>query len=136
MKKFTLVLIAFIPTFGLFSFTWINQQQNEKSEIVAEGLEMSEDVQTIIDNTCFGCHHTDSKNEKGKKKLNFDSFGGDYSSIKSASKLKKIAEVVTDGDMPPKKFLEHYPEKALNEDQKILLSEWASAESAKFLEQK
>lgn len=136
MRKITLILVASVFSLGLFSFNWMSHQKESNEEKLLEGLEMSEDVQTIINNSCFGCHHTDSKNDKGKKKLNFDSFGGDYSSIKSASKLKKIAEVVIDGDMPPKKFLEHYPEKALNEDQKILLSEWASAESAKLLEQK
>jgi hypothetical protein len=133
MRKITLILVASVFSLGLFSFNWMSHQKKSNEEKLLEGLEMSEDVQTIIDNSCFGCHHTDSKNDKGKKKLNFDSFGGDYSSIKSASKLKEIAEVVSEEEMPPKKFLEHYPEKALTDDQKSILSQWALQESKKYL---
>lgn len=105
-------------------------------EILPEGktLNMTEDVKSVIDNSCFGCHHTDSKNEKGKKKLNFDSFGTDYSVIKSSGLLKEIAIVVSDGDMPPAKYLEHNPEKALTDAQKTLLNDWARAEASRFME--
>lgn len=96
------------------------------------GLNMSEEVKGIVDNSCYGCHHTDSKNDKGKKKLNFDSFGTDYSAIKSGGKLKEIAIVVNDNDMPPSKYLEHNPEKALSAEQKAVLIDWAKKEAENY----
>ena len=52
-------------------------------------------IQTIVDKSCVMCHSTDSKNTKGKAKLNFDNMtNGDYSINKIASKLRKIDNVV------------------------------------------
>ena len=123
MKKLLFAVSVIMMSGIFFSFT-ISENPNP---VVPEegGLNMPDDVKTIVDNSCYGCHHTDSKNDKGKKKLNFDHFGSEYSNIKSAGKLKEIAEEVTEGDMPPKKFLDHYPEKALDNDQKKILSDWA-----------
>lgn len=128
MKKLLFAVSVLLVSGIFFSFTL-----SEKSiSILPEegGLNMPDDVKTIVDNSCYGCHHSESENDKGKKKLNFDSFGSDYSNIKSAGKLKEIAEVVSKDDMPPQKFLNHYPEKALNDAQKKTLSDWAS-EAAK-----
>lgn len=133
MKKllFTISVVALSGIF--FSFTNL---ENPKSIVPAEGsLNMPEDVKAIVDNSCYGCHNTDSKNDKGKKKLNFDYVGSEYSNIKSAGKLKEIAEEVKEGDMPPAKFLDHYPEKALDKEQKKTLSDWA-LEAAKLYVEK
>jgi len=130
MKKLTILFSALFLGLVFLNFTSINDFSNSIPE---EGsLNMTEDVKSVIDHSCYGCHNTDSKNDKGKKKLNFDSFGKEYSEIKSGGKLKEIAIVVNDNDMPPAKFLEHYPEKALTEDQKTLLINWAKAEAKLF----
>lgn len=123
MKKLLFAISVLMISGILFSFTL---SENPNTIIPDEGgLNMPDDVKAIVDNSCYGCHHTESKNEKGKKKLNFDSFGSDYSNIKSAGKLKEIAEEVNEDSMPPKKFLNHYPEKALDDAQKKALSDWA-----------
>lgn len=130
MKKLSILLAALFFGGLLLNFTFI---QSEANIIYGDdALNMSEDVKGVIDNSCYGCHNTETKNEKGLKKLNFDSFGSEYSNIKSAGKLKEIANVVNDNDMPPAKYLDHYPEKALSEKQKSLISEWAMAESKNF----
>jgi hypothetical protein len=79
MKKLLLAVSLIMMSGVFFSFT-ISENPNQ---VVPEerGLNMPADVKTIVDNSCYGCHHTDSKNDKGKKKLNFDSFGSDYSNI-------------------------------------------------------
>lgn len=135
MKKYSIIFTAVFLSFLFFNFTMQNQPNDA---VIPEdgGLNMPADVKTVIDNSCYGCHNTDSKNEKGKKKLNFDSFGTDYSAIKSGGKLKEVANVVTDGDMPPEKYLEHNPENALTEAQKTLLTDWARTEAAKYKEKK
>lgn len=94
-------------------------------------IEIPDNVQAIIDNSCYGCHSSESKNLKGKKKLDFDKLN-DIKTYKAIGKLTDIAETVTENDMPPKKFLKKYPEKALTDEQKELLAKWAG-EAAKSL---
>ncbi len=131
MKKYSIILTAVIGSFLFFNFTSQNQPNDN---IIPEegGLNMPVDVKAIIDNSCYGCHNTDSKNEDGKEELNFDYFGSEYSNIKSAGKLKEIATLTKDGDMPPSKYLEHNPEKALDDNQKALINDWARMEAKKY----
>ncbi|NPD47022.1 MULTISPECIES: heme-binding domain-containing protein [unclassified Lentimicrobium] len=133
MKKYSIILTAVFFGFLFYNFTCLNVQDGSIVPVKGE-LNMPADVKAIVDNSCYGCHHTDSKNEKGKKKLNFDSFGSDYSAIKSSGKLKEIAKVTMDGDMPPSKFLEHYPEKALDDNQRALINDWFRIEAKKYQE--
>ena len=87
-------------------------------------FEIPEDIQGIIDNSCYGCHHTDSKNEKGKKKLDFDKLT-DLKTYKLVGKLADISETVTEGDMPPEKAVKKYPELKLSDEDKAKLGNWA-----------
>lgn len=93
-------------------------------------LEIPENVQTILDKSCVMCHDSESKNTKGKLKLNFDSFtNGHYSTGKTAVKLKGIIKVMDKAKMPPKKFLVKHPEKALSAAERKLLGDWANEHS-------
>ena len=130
MKKLVIFLSASFVGLLFLNFTLTNS--NTKTIPEENALNMTEEVKSVIDESCYGCHHTDSKNDKGKKKLNFDSFGKEYSNIKSAGKLKEMAKVIDDNDMPPSKYLEHNPEKALTKDQKTLLIKWATSEAKNF----
>lgn len=134
MKKYSIILAAVFFSFLFFNFT----MQNQPNDVVIPedgGLNMPADVKSIVDNSCYGCHNTDSKNDKGKKKLNFDSFGTEYSAIKSAGKLKEVATLTMDGDMPPPKFLEHNADKAVDNAQKKIIYNWAMGEAKKYREQ-
>lgn len=125
------MLTSVLVSFLFFNFTMQNQPND--NEIPEDGgLNMPADVKAIIDNSCYGCHHTDSKNEDGKAELNFDSFGAEYSNIKSSGKLKEIAKLTMDGDMPPSKYLKHYPAKALDDTQRSLINDWARIEANKY----
>lgn len=134
MKKITFLLSAVLAVFLLSNFVLIgngNSTASDNEETVK--YRVPSKITPIIENSCYGCHNTDSKNEKGKKKLDFDKIGKDYNAIKSSGKLKEIAEVVNNGDMPPEKYLEHNPENALSAAQKKLLADWATIESKKIL---
>lgn len=133
MKKYSIIFTAVFFSFLFFNFT-VQNQPNDKIIPEDGGLNMPDDVKAIIDNSCYGCHHTDSKNEDGKEELNFDYFGSEYSNIKSAGKLKEIAKLTMDGDMPPSKYLEHYPEKTVDNAQKKLVYNWAMDEAKKYKE--
>lgn len=92
---------------------------------------MPDAVKEVIENSCFGCHNTESKNEDGKEALDFKKLES-LSKIKLIHAYKEIGEVVEENKMPPKKFLQRFPEKALSEDDKKLLINW-SEEQAKAL---
>ncbi len=132
MKKIAILFLVVIAGFSFYNFTNYSQKSpNQNPE--GDTWTMPENVKAVVDNSCYGCHNSESKNLKGKLKLNFDSFGTEYSAIKSASKLKEIAEVVSGGDMPPQKFLENNPDKALTDEDKKLLTDWATSESQKLM---
>lgn len=102
----------------------------EKS--TAEDIVFPEDVKMIIDNKCFGCHNSDSKNEKGKEKLQLDKLS-DLEKKKLVAAIGEIHEVVTEDEMPPEKFLEKYPEKKLTADEKKVLTDWADKVSDELM---
>ena len=74
MRKYFFVLAAIAASFILYSFTLFNQPGKEVSSPGHHELSIPDDVQQIIDNHCFGCHNTDSRNDKAKGKLKFDKF--------------------------------------------------------------
>jgi mono/diheme cytochrome c family protein len=93
---------------------------------------MPEDVQQVFSNSCYDCHSAGSSNVKGKSKLNFSSWN-ELSAAKKVGKLESISEVVKSGDMPPARYLEKNPDKALSQESKDLLSKWIQEESKKLL---
>ncbi|WP_297086348.1 heme-binding domain-containing protein [uncultured Draconibacterium sp.] len=119
MKK---SFFLFVSVFVIVSFIAIGSDKPEKKSV------MPENVKAVIDKSCFGCHNTDSKNEDGKDALDFKKLES-LSKIKQISAYKEISEVVEENDMPPKKFLERFPEKALSDADKKVLIEWSKKEA-------
>lgn len=107
----------------LTAFQNINSSTNYQP-VAGDEFSIPEDVNAILDKSCFGCHNVDTKNDKGKKKLMIDQLG-DLSKAKLVGKLGEISDVVEANDMPPAKFLEKYPDKALTEDEIKILKGWA-----------
>lgn len=99
--------------------------QSEKTMSVAEAtFEIPEDIQNILDKSCFGCHNVDATSDKAKKKLLIDQLH-ELSKIKLVAALGDIKETVENGDMPPQKFLDKYPDKALTAEEAEKLKDWA-----------
>ena len=123
-KTYFLPLLIIAVSFGLYSFSKAKTRTyNTVKE--ADTIEIPAEVQTIIDNKCYGCHNTESKGEKSKKKLNFDHFtNGNYSKGKIISKLGKIKDELDEDKMPPEKFLARYPHKKLTAEEKTILENW------------
>ncbi len=102
------------------SFMSGNNVNTEKSIVIPVN------IQKVIDNSCIGCHNTKSKNKKGKMKLDFDKMtNGDYSVGKTSSKLRGIIKELNEKKMPPEKFLNKYPERAISSEEAKLLVDWA-----------
>jgi hypothetical protein len=89
-------------------------------------IDIPEDVNAVLQDYCFGCHNSESKNEKGRDKLSIDKLG-EMPKGKLAAKLNKLAKEIEEGEMPPKKFLEKYPEKEPAKKDKKTVVKWAKA---------
>lgn len=101
---------------------------------VTSSIEIPANIQTILDNSCYGCHNSESQNLKGRKKLSFDKLN-DLKTYKAVGHLADIAEVVQEGDMPPAKTVKKYPDMKLSDEDKTVLIDWAN-ETAKGLSAK
>lgn len=91
-------------------------------------IEIPEEVKSVLDNKCFGCHNSESQAQKAKDKLLLDKLN-DLSKAKQISTLGDIAEIASKGEMPPEKFLEKKPEKKLTEQEQKLIADWANKTS-------
>jgi hypothetical protein len=89
-----------------------------------------EEIMKIVTNSCYDCHTSDSQNKMASFALDFLKWNK-YKETKKAQLLNKIDGEVSEMNMPPKKFLELNPGKALTKDQIKLLSQWAKEESQK-----
>jgi uncharacterized membrane protein len=96
---------------------------------------LPENVNAIIQKSCYGCHNTDSRNEDAKEKLDFKKVDG-LSVMKQISAFKHIGEAVDENEMPPKKFLEKRPEKKLTDEEKQILIAWAKKEAETLVKSK
>ncbi len=120
-KTFSTLILAGAFSLGLFA-SETNKPENHPP------VDMPDNVKAIVESSCIGCHNTDSKNDKAKDKLDFKTIES-LSKIKMISAYKDIQETIEKNEMPPKKFLEKYPDRALSEDQKKMLIEWAKKEA-------
>lgn len=108
--------------------------------VVAQGNQpltpkMPDNVKAIIDNSCFGCHNTDSSNDDAKEELDFKKLDT-LTLMKKISAYKHIGEVIEENEMPPEKFLEKRPEKKLTDDEKKILMAWAKTEAEALVKSK
>jgi hypothetical protein len=103
-----------------------------KPQNTGDNLTIPDDVNAILDKTCFGCHNTESQSDKAKKKLLLDELPG-LSKAKIVAKLDDIHSVVEKNEMPPEKFLEKYPDKKLTDAESTRLIEWAKNAAEEML---
>ena len=99
-----------------------------ENPVKSKPVDMPDNVKAIIEKSCFGCHNTDSKNDKAKEKLDLKTLG-DLETPKMIHAFKEINEVLGENEMPPAKFLEKFPDKALTEVEKKTLMDWANSQA-------
>ncbi|MCK5774800.1 MAG: heme-binding domain-containing protein [Bacteroidales bacterium] len=130
MKKSLFVLSLVSLGFLFLNFSTINSQEGEKKENL-KTIQFPDNVQAILDQSCYGCHNSESKSMMGRKKLSFDKLNG-LKTHKAIGKLSAIAESVLDGDMPKKKAIKKNPSLALTDAQAEILVKWAEGEADKL----
>lgn len=116
----------------IFSLLTLAGQANPETKTEADTLQVPQNVKVILNNSCFGCHNTDSRNDDAKEELDLKTWHL-LTGTKRLLALKHIRETIEENEMPPKKFLQHKPEKALSAEQKQLLIDWVKKESTALL---
>ncbi|PLX10096.1 MAG: hypothetical protein C0598_11110 [Marinilabiliales bacterium] len=126
MKNLLLTMITVLAFVLLtsFSLSIITIHTTEK-QAISEKLEIPENVKTILDNSCLQCHGEDGK-FKAKMKWNFENML-EFDDSKLISKLSKIEDEVSEGKMPPKKYVKKNPEHKLSKDDIEVIVNWASS---------
>lgn len=125
---FSILAISFI-LIGTSSFTTFKQEVNNPEE---KGFAIPEDVEVILQESCYGCHNEEAQSDKSKKGLLIDKLP-ELSKSKLVGKLDGIAETVKNNEMPPEKFLTKYPDKKLTEDEAKRLIEWANGTAEELM---
>jgi mono/diheme cytochrome c family protein len=137
MKKFfplSILAIGLLVAYVSLSTPEENNTQAIQNQQMDE-LGFPEDIMKIFDRSCFDCHISESSNSKAKLKLNFSKWEN-LSSKKKVSKLDDICEDVREKDMPPKKYLEKYPDNALSDEEISLVCKWVDEEAEKLMQEK
>ncbi|RLD82256.1 MAG: hypothetical protein DRJ10_05255 [Bacteroidetes bacterium] len=129
-KMLTLSALAL----SAFLFMNFNTSSDRNLNTNSNKYEVPEDIQTIIDKSCKGCHVSDSKNEKGRKKLSWDKMKDGYKTHEVIAKLMDIDEVLKESAMPPEKFLAKYPDKNITKEDNKKLQKWAKEMATKLSE--
>lgn len=128
MKKFVLLpLLAFA---SLLLLQGVSEPQSEPVTLHYTEEALPDEVKAVVDKKCYGCHNANSKNEKGKAKLDWDALDKMKKSKRMAA-MGEITEVLEKGEMPPKKFLENKPEAALSESELATLMAWSAGKNKK-----
>jgi uncharacterized membrane protein len=122
MKKLFL-----IPAIALMGLLFVQGTSKPEAEEIHPVLvpEMPANVKAVVEKKCYGCHNAESKNEKGKAKLDWDAFEATKKS-KQLATMAKINETLVKGEMPPAKFLENRPEGKLSEEELATLMDWSA----------
>jgi hypothetical protein len=126
MKNKLTLLVLIACGLGLLSFNVSRLNMN------ATTSEMPDNVKAAIDKSCFGCHNTASQNVKAKEKLDFSTFNTLSKAVQIA-KYRDISKTIQNGEMPPKKFLEKFPDKKLTTDEVKIVVKWTEKEVKKLM---
>lgn len=116
-----------IPAFALIGLLFVQGTSKPETEPIHPAIapEMPANVKAVVEKKCYGCHNAESKNDKGKAKLDWDAFEATKKS-KQLATLGKINETLAKGEMPPAKFLENRPEGKLTEEELATLMDWSA----------
>jgi mono/diheme cytochrome c family protein len=90
-----------------------------------------ENVMAIIDAKCMGCHKPDAKSEKGRDALQWEMLPKMANDSLSHA-LNEILEVLEEGEMPPAKAIERFPNLKLTDEEITALTSWAESELDKL----
>ena len=111
-------------------------QQNDSSvgeisSMQEGGITFPENIQTIIDAKCMGCHKPDARNEKAKEKLQWEKVAA-MNTEEQAHLVAELFEILEEGKMPPPRMVERNPDMKLTDDETKQLLAWVEAEDKRL----
>ena len=145
MKKVLKVLLLLIIII-LISIQFVRPEKNAGEEIaqnqITANYRVPDDVQLVLKVSCYDCHSNttqypwyskiqpvawmlDDHIVEGKKELNFSTFST-YPTYRRYKKFKEISGEVKDGEMPLFSYTIIHRDAVLNDNQKLLLQNWAT----------
>jgi hypothetical protein len=124
-----LVLFAFL----LFSGAKVLRYNDPHPQFQDQVLQYPENIRTIIDNKCFGCHNPEGGSQDAKDALMWDDLPG-LSRGQQVGTLDEIIEVLDEGIMPPEQMVEMNPDAALTDEELQALRSWAEATADELLQ--
>lgn len=129
MNKMVFPLFAIILIAS--GFLLVNSSFIEKP--LQDEQEENKEVQAILKNSCYDCHGAGSKNEDALEALNFETYN-ELGKVRKITRLKEMAEVVENRDMPPKKYISKKPHAELTDEQVKAFAIWANYEMKKLID--
>lgn len=120
-----------------------NIHPGDQPNALAKAYPIPAGVDSIMQTACYDCHSNNSRYpwyfsvqpsawylanhiRDGKRHLNFDEFLT-YSKEKQDDKLKDMAEMVRDGDMPMSSYTWMHADARLTAEQRMVLQVWATS---------
>ena len=147
MKRFfkTLLYTIFIALLlvQLYPRPKKNVSTEAGSNDIAAVHQVSADVMEVLKTSCYDCHSNNTVYpwystiqpvalfmgnhvDEGKRELNFSEFGR-YSVRRKYHKLEEINEQIKEGEMPLSSYTLIHRNAKLNENQKLLVANWAES---------
>lgn len=134
MKTLSLLMIAVLVTVITFmQLTTKKTSGLKNTEETTDEFVLPENIKAIVDKSCFGCHSADGKSDEAKEALRWDQMG-EYDKEKLIAVYDEIIEVIEEMEMPPKKFLERFPDARPSDEEYAALLDWAEVEAEKLFE--
>ena len=142
MSRIKKILLAILVVIIVIQF--IRPVRNKSDQVLPSDISklftMPDSVLVVFKNACYDCHSNNTNYpwyiniqpmgwimtkhiQRGKVALNFSDFGS-FSIRKQQSKLKAIADQVTDGEMPLSSYTWMHKKARLTKDEKTLLINW------------
>ncbi|PHN03736.1 heme-binding domain-containing protein [Flavilitoribacter nigricans] len=110
---------------ALGMFFWMIQSCATSSKTASmEKFEYTAAVNSIVQDKCYGCHSADGRSDKAKQALMWDNVPT-MTADEQAHILDEIMEVTSERKMPPSRFVESRPEKALTDEEIATFQKWA-----------
>lgn len=138
MKRPILAIIpSVIIAFTIMAFAYpTGRTADNKINPPQENLlpDFPEGILHIMEASCFDCHSSTSSNQKALDKVDFSKWS-ELSKGQQLGKLEKIKEEVSKGEMPPKKFVEHFPDRVPTQEQRDSIIKWVDETTDKMMGQ-
>ena len=128
-----IIFFSLLPLLAIVIFVAAQNTTSAPAQLSQDiELDWPEDVMTIFESSCYGCHTEGNGSDKSRAALNFSKWE-DYKLTKKVGKLNDISEMVKEKKMPPAKYLEKLPEKALSDEQIAVITKWANDVAEKLM---